>query len=107
MRKKVFSVLVANTSGVLNRVAALFSRRGYNIDSLTVGEAEDPKYSRMTIVVTGDDEILEQIEKQISKLVDVVEVTELGDYDSVCRELILVKVEASGEQRLLMFHQIH
>ena len=99
MRKKVFSVLVANTSGVLNRVAALFSRRGYNIDSLTVGEAEDPKYSRMTIVVTGDDEILEQIEKQISKLVDVVEVTELGDYDSVCRELILVKVEASGEQR--------
>ena len=71
MKRKVFSVLVANTAGVLNRVAALFSRRGYNIDSLTVGETENPAYSRMTIVCTGDDEILEQIEKQISKLVDV------------------------------------
>ena len=99
MRKKVFSVLVANTSGVLNRVAALFSRRGYNIDSLTVGVTENPEYSRMTIVCTGDDEILEQIEKQISKLVDVIEITELSDYDSVCRELILVKVGVSGEQR--------
>ena len=99
MKRKVFSVLVANTAGVLNRVAALFSRRGYNIDSLTVGETENPAYSRMTIVCTGDDEILEQIEKQISKLVDVIEITELTDYDSVCRELILVKVGVSGEQR--------
>lgn len=99
MKRKVFSVLVANTAGVLNRVAALFSRRGYNIDSLTVGETENPAYSRMTIVCTGDDEILEQIEKQISKLVDVIEITELSDYDSVCRELILVKVGVSGEQR--------
>lgn len=99
MRKKVFSVLVANTSGVLNRVAALFSRRGYNIDSLTVGVTENPDYSRMTIVTTGDDDVLEQIEKQISKLVDVIEITELHDYDSVCRELILVKVGVSGEQR--------
>lgn len=99
MKRKVFSVLVANTAGVLNRVAALFSRRGYNIDSLTVGETENPAYSRMTIVCTGDDEILEQIEKQISKLVDVIEITELTDYDSVCRELILVKVCVSGEQR--------
>ena len=99
MKRKVFSVLVANTAGVLNRVAALFSRRGYKIDSLTVGETENPAYSRMTIVCTGDDEILEQIEKQISKLVDVIEITELSDYDSVCRELILVKVGVSGEQR--------
>ena len=99
MKRKVFSVLVANTAGVLNRGAALFSRRGYNIDSLTVGETENPAYSRMTIVCTGDDEILEQIEKQISKLVDVIEITELTDYDSVCRELILVKVGVSGEQR--------
>ena len=99
MKRKVFSVSVANTAGVLNRVAALFSRRGYNIDSLTVGETENPAYSRMTIVCTGDDEILEQIEKQISKLVDVIEITELTDYDSVCRELILVKVGVSGEQR--------
>ena len=102
MKRKVFSVLVANTAGVLNRVAALFSRRGYNIDSLTVGETENPAYSRMTIVCTGDDEILEQIEKQISKLVDVIEITELTDYDSVCRELILVKVGVSGEQRQLV-----
>lgn len=99
MRKKVFSVLVANTSGVLNRVAALFSRRGYNIDSLTVGVTENPEYSRMTIVAKGDDEILEQIEKQISKLEDVIEITELGSDDSVCRELILVKVAVSVEQR--------
>ena len=99
MRKKVFSVLVANTSGVLNRVAALFSRRGYNIDSLTVGVTENPEYSRMTIVAKGDDEILEQIEKQISKLEDVIEITELGADDSVCRELILVKVAVSVEQR--------
>ncbi len=99
MRKKVFSVLVANTSGVLNRVAALFSRRGYNIDSLTVGVTENPEYSRMTIVASGDDEILEQIEKQISKLEDVIEITELGLDDSVCRELILVKVAVSAERR--------
>ena len=71
MNKKVLSVLVDNTSGVLNRVAGLFSRRGYNIDSLTVGVTQDPRYSRMTIVVTGDDDIIEQIIKQIEKLVDV------------------------------------
>ena len=99
MRKKVFSVLVANTSGVLNRVAALFSRRGYNIDSLTVGVTENPEYSRMTIVAKGDDDVLEQIEKQISKLEDVIDITELGPDDSVCRELILVKVAVSVEQR--------
>ena len=99
MRKQVFSVLVANTSGVLNRVAALFARRAYNIDSHTVGVTENPDYSRMTIAVTGDDDVLEQIEKQISKLVDVIEITELKDYDSVCRELILVKVAVTPEQR--------
>ena len=99
MRKKVFSVLVSNTSGVLNRVAALFSRRGYNIDSLTVGVTENPEYSRMTIVAKGDDDVLEQIEKQISKLEDVIDITELGPDDSVCRELILVKVAVSVEQR--------
>ena len=67
MRKMVLSVLVDNTSGALNRIAGLFSRRGYNIDSLTVGETENPNLSRMTIVVRGDEEILEQIFKQISK----------------------------------------
>lgn len=99
MRKMVLSVLVGNTSGVLSRVAGLFSRRGYNIDSLTVGETENPAFSRMTIVVHGEDEILEQVEKQISKLVDVKEITELKDGSSVCRELILVKVAANAEQR--------
>lgn len=98
MKKKVLSVLVDNTSGVLNRVAGLFSRRGYNIDSLTVGETENPEYSRMTIVVRGEDETLEQIEKQILKLEDVVSVQDLGSA-SVCRELILVKVAVGPEER--------
>lgn len=99
MNKKVLSVLVDNTSGVLNRVAGLFSRRGYNIDSLTVGETENPKYSRMTIVVTGDDYILEQIVKQITKLEDVRRVDVLEPSDSVTRELILVKIKAEPAQR--------
>ena len=99
MNKTVLSVLVDNTSGVLNRVAGLFSRRGYNIDSLTVGETENPKYSRMTIVVTGDDDILEQIVKQITKLEDVRRVDVLEPSDSVTRELILVKIKAEPAQR--------
>ena len=99
MRKMVLSVLVGNTSGVLSRVAGLFSRRGYNIDSLTVSETENPSFSRMTIVVQGEDEILEQIHKQLSKLVDVKEITELKESSSVCRELVLVKVAANSEQR--------
>ena len=99
MNKKVLSVLVDNTSSVLNRVAGLFSRRGYNIDSLTVGETENPKYSRMTIVVTGDDDILEQIVKQITKLEDVRRVDVLEPSDSVTRELILVKIKAEPAQR--------
>ena len=99
MNKKVLSVLVDNTSGVLNRVAGLFSRRGYNIDSLTVGVTQDPRYSRMTIVVTGDDDIIEQSIKQIEKLVDVNKVEVLEDNNSVCRELILTKVKTTPEQR--------
>ena len=99
MNKKVLSVLVDNTSGVLNRVAGLFSRRGYNIDSLTVGVTQDPRYSRMTIVVTGDDDIIEQIIKQIEKLVGVNKVEVLEDNNSVCRELILTKVKTTPEQR--------
>lgn len=99
MNKKVLSVLVDNTSGVLNRIAGLFSRRGYNIDSLTVGETENPKYSRMTIVVTGDDAILEQIIKQITKLEDVRRVDVLEPNNSVARELILVKIKTNAAQR--------
>lgn len=99
MKKIVLSILVDNTSGVLSRVSGLFSRRGYNIDSLTVGETEDPKYSRMTVVASGEDEILEQIRKQLEKLVDVKEIEELKEGASVCRELILVKVEVKPEER--------
>ena len=99
MKKVVLSVLVDNTSGVLNRVAGLFSRRGYNIDSLTVSETEKPEYSRMTIVVHGDDETLAQIKKQMLKLEDVKEITVLSDGESVCRELVLVKVGVTAEKR--------
>lgn len=99
MSKIVLSILVENTSGVLSRVAGLFSRRGYNIDSLTVGVTENPEFSRMTVVATGDDEILEQIQKQVGKLVDVKSIEVLGDNESVCRELVLVKVGVTAEQR--------
>lgn len=99
MRHAVFSILVENSAGVLSRVAGLFSRRGYNIDSLTVGETTDPKVSRMTVTVTGDDDVLEQIDKQLSKLIDVKEVVELPAEASVCRELVLVKVECDTTRR--------
>ncbi len=99
MSKVVLSILVNNTSGVLSRVTGLFSRRGYNIDSLTVGETENPAFSRMTVSVTGDDIVLEQIEKQVNKLEDVKSVKQLTGEASVCRELILVKVEANREAR--------
>ena len=99
MRHAVFSILVENSAGVLSRVAGLFSRRGYNIDSLTVGETTDPKVSRMTVTVKGDDYVIEQIEKQLSKLIDVKEVVELPAEASVCRELVLVKVECDTTRR--------
>lgn len=99
MKKVVLSILVDNTSGVLSRVSGLFSRRGYNIDSLTVGVTENPKYSRMTVVASGEDEILEQIRKQLEKLVDVKRIEELKAGESVCRELILVKVGVEAEKR--------
>ena len=99
MQKKVLQLLVDNTSGVLSRIAGLFSRRGYNIDSLSVGVTENPKYSRMTVAVSGDDRILSQIKKQLLKLEDVISITELKDGESVCRELLLVKIKASLEER--------
>ena len=95
MNRHVLSVLVENQSGVLSRVAGLFSRRGYNIDSLSVGETEDPKISRMTIVVRCDDQILDQIKKQVKKLVNVLTVVELDPERSVFRELALIKVKTS------------
>ncbi|MDD3279505.1 MAG: acetolactate synthase small subunit [Lachnospiraceae bacterium] len=99
MKQRVLSILVENTAGVLSRVSGLFSRRGYNIDSLTVGVTADPKFSRMTVVCTGDELILEQITKQLAKLVDVRDIKLLNPDESVCRELILVKVLANAEQR--------
>ena len=99
MKKYVLSVLVENHAGVLSRVSGLFSRRGYNIDSLTVCETADPEKSRMTIVVRGDEYILEQIEKQLSKLVEVISI-EHCDSSSTCqRETALIKVKAAGENR--------
>ena len=99
MKTKVLSLLVDNTSGVLSRVSGMFSRRGYNIDSLSVGVTENPKYSRMTVAVSGDDRILSQIKKQLNKLEDVVDIIELEDGSSVRRELVLVKVKADMQER--------
>jgi len=99
MNRHVLSVLVENHSGVLSRVSGLFSRRGYNIDSLSVGETEDPKISRMTIVVRGDDQILEQIKKQLNKLIDVIKIVELDPDQSVFRELALIKVKTDMTTR--------
>jgi len=99
MGKRVLSTLVNNTFGVLSRVSGLFSRRGYNIDSLTVGVTADPRFSRMTVVVSGDELILDQIEKQLAKLEDVIEIKELPLGESVYRELILLKVKAEDKDR--------
>lgn len=99
MQKKVFQLLVDNTSGVLSRISGLFSRRGYNIESITAGVTADPRFSRITIVTSGDDEILEQIEKQVEKLIDVRAIKVLEPDESVYRELCLIKVKASAEQR--------
>ena len=99
MQKKVFQLLANNTSGVLSRITGLFSRRGYNIESITAGVTSDPRYSRITIVTSGDDEILEQIEKQLAKLEDVRNIKELKPEESVYRELIMIKVRAAAEQR--------
>lgn len=99
MSRHVLSVLVTNHSGVLSRVAGLFSRRGYNIDSLSVGVTENEDYSRMTIVTKCDDLIIEQITKQLDKLVDVLHIKELKTEAAVYRELVLVKVNTTGDNR--------
>ena len=99
MKKHVLSVLVENRAGTLSRVSGLFSRRGFNIDSLTVGETENPALSRMTIMVSGDDSILEQIIKQLDKLVDVVAIRELAESSNIRREIMLVKIEADEKTR--------
>ena len=99
MQKKVFQLLVDNNPGVLSRISGLFSRRGYNIESITAGVTADSRYTRITIVASGDDVILDQIEKQVAKLVDVRDIHELIPADSVYRELAMVKVRAHADQR--------
>ena len=97
--KHTISVTVANKFGVLARVSGLFSSRGYNIDSLAVGETQDPMISRMTIVVKGDDRILEQVIKQLNKLVDIIEVSDFREGSYVSRELSIVKVKCTSKTR--------
>ena len=99
MDKFTLSVLVENKFGVLARVAGLFSARGFNIDSLAVAETEDPTLSRMTMVVNADEKILEQIKKQLNKLIDVVKVIDLTEKDCIDRELVLIKVAIEGKTR--------
>ena len=96
---RVFSLLVDNTPGVLSRISGLFSRRGYSIDSITAGVTADPRFTRITIVSSGDKLILSQIEKQVRKLEDVIEIKVLKEGESVYRELIMVKVRANAAQR--------
>jgi acetolactate synthase I/III small subunit len=98
-RKHTISVLVENRFGVLSRVAGLFSARGYNIESLSVGETLDPSVSRMTIVVTGDEFVIEQVMKQLHKLIDVIKVNDLTDDSHVERELVLIRVNAEPQHR--------
>ena len=97
--KHTLSVLVENHAGVLSKVSGLFSRRAFNIDSLAVGVTEDPSVSRITIVVDGDDNVTEQVEKQLNKLIDVIKVKTLSAGDFISRELILLKVHANSGNR--------
>jgi acetolactate synthase-1/3 small subunit len=97
--KHTIAVIVENKSGVLTRIAGLFSRRSFNIDSLSVGATENPGYSRMTITVHGDRDVLEQVIKQLSKLINVIRVSELDPSESIERELAIIKVSADKESR--------
>jgi len=99
MAKHTIAILVENRPGVLTRVSGLFSRRGFNIESLAVGTTEDPSVSRMTISVEGDDQTLEQITKQLYKLIDTIKVYDLSGSAAVDRELVLIKVHANSETR--------
>ena len=97
--RHIISVLMENESGALSRVAGLFSARGYNIESLTVAPTEDPTLSRMTVVTRGSDRIIEQITKQLNKLVDVVKLIDLSESEHIERELMMIKVRAEGDAR--------
>jgi len=97
--RHIISLLMENEAGALSRVAGLFSARGYNIESLTVAPTEDPTLSRMTLVTRGSDEIIEQITKQLHKLIEVVKLTDLSEGVHIEREMMLIKVKAEGDQR--------
>ena len=97
--RHIISILIENESGALSRVSGLFSARGYNIESLTVAPTEDPSLSRMTIISIGSEDIIEQITKQLNKLIDVVKVVDLSEAAHIERELMLVKVRATGKDR--------
>jgi acetolactate synthase-1/3 small subunit len=97
--RHIISILMENESGALSRVAGLFSARGYNIESLTVAPTHDPSLSRMTLVTSGTNEIIEQITKQLNKLVDVVKLADMTEGVHIEREMMLIKVRAMGEQR--------
>jgi len=97
--RHIISILIENESGALSRVSGLFSARAYNIESLTVAPTEDPSLSRMTIVSIGSDEVIEQITKQLNKLIEVVKVVDLSEAAHIERELMLVKVRATGKDR--------
>ena len=99
MKRMVLSLLVENNPGVLSRISGLFSRRGYNIDSFSAGVTADPRFTRITIVSTGDEQVLEQIKKQLAKLEDVLDIKVLEPNASVTRELILVKIRARDTER--------
>jgi acetolactate synthase-1/3 small subunit len=102
--RHVLSIVVENKAGVLGRVVSLFSRRGYNIDSLSVGTSENVCFSRITVSIQGDEKIIEQIRKQVAKIVDVQEVVELKSDSAIYRELCLIKVEANGDSRPDIFN---
>ena len=102
--RHVLSILVANNAGVLSRITGLFSRRGYNIDSLSVGTTEDVRYSRITVSLHGDERIIEQIQKQVAKLIDVLDVQELLPEHSIYRELCFIKVKADAGIRSEIFN---
>jgi len=99
LRRQVLSLLVENTPGVVSHISGLFSRRGFNIDSFSAGVTADPRFTRVTVVARGDEQILEQIQKQLAKLEDVIDIKELEEGNSVCRELILVKLRAKDTDR--------
>ncbi|CDH47614.1 acetolactate synthase small subunit [Candidatus Contendibacter odensensis] len=100
--RHLISILMENEAGALSRVANLFSARGYNIESLTVAPTDDPTLSRLTLVTNGNEQIIEQIVKQLNKLIDVVKLVDLSETDAIERELMLIKTKAVGEQRAEM-----